>query len=146
MITPIEVRDEYGDLGDKYFVVIDGDWSKSDFVRAADVGDGSYAHELTERVYDCIVTHAVDIRQEYVKYYSQEYSDLETFLFWKYDVDMTVTSEVTEGLKRGDLWGYGSVYWGGDYNLGQFIMSEVGLELVNQVFDKMREASGANQN
>jgi hypothetical protein len=142
MITLIEPRSEYASLEEKYFVVIDQGWTKADFVRAAEVRVGSYAHELMERVYDCIVTYALDIREEYSRYYADEYSDIETFLYWKHSVERSVTAQVKEGLRPRDLWGYGSLYWGGEYNLGQFIASDVGLELVNDIFGRMREAGG----
>jgi hypothetical protein len=142
MITLIEPRSEYASLEEKYFVVVDHTSSKADFVRAARVRDGSYAHGLMERVYDCIVTHAVDIREEYETYYAEEYSDIETFLYWKHSVDRSITAQVTESLNPRDFWGYGSLYWGGEYNLGQFIASDVGLELVNDIFRRMREAAG----
>ena len=142
MITLIEPRSEYASLEEPYFVVIDHTWTKAGFVGAAQVRDGSYAHDLMERVYDCIVTHAVDIREEYVRYYAEEYLDIETFLYWKHSVDTSITAQVTESLKPRDFWGYGSLYWGGEYNLGQFIASDVGLELLNGIFLRMREVAG----
>lgn len=142
MITLIEPRNVYASLKEPYFVVTDRTWTKGDFVAAAQVRDGSYAHELMERVYDCIVTHAVDIREEYARYYAEEYSDIEVFLYWKHSVDTSITVQITERLKPRDFWGYGSLYWGGEYNLGQFIASDVGLELVNSIFLGMREVAG----
>lgn len=142
MIVCIDDKDKHSGVRDRYLVVLGRGCSKSDFLEVARVMAGSYAEELMERIYDCLVTHAADIREEYRKYYSVEYADLETFLYWKYNVDRATTAKIMSRLKPGDFLGYGSVYSGGDYVIGQFIMSDTGLEIVNRVFDELREANG----
>jgi len=146
MIVRIDDKDKGFGTKDEYFVILNRGCRKSDFIRAARVVAGSYAEELMERIYDCLVTYAVDIREEYQKYYSDEYPDLETFLYWKYDVDRATIAEIMENLKAGDFLGYGSVYSGGDYVIGQFTISDTGLKMVNRVFDKLQEADGEDQN
>jgi hypothetical protein len=131
---------------DKYFVVLSRGCSKLDFLKAARVRGGSYAEEIMERIYDCLVTYAVDIQEEYQKYYSVEYADLETFLYWKYNVDRGITAKIMDNLKPGDFWGYGDIYSGGDYGIGVFIQRGTGLEMVNHIFDELREANSKNEN
>jgi hypothetical protein len=146
MVVRIDDKDKYFAVGDKFFVILNRGCRKSDFLKAAQVMAGSYAEELMGRVYDCLVTYAVDIREECQKYYSDEYSDLETFLYWKYNVDRVTATKIVGSLKPADFLGYGSVYSGGDYVLGQFIMSDTGLEMVNRILNELREVNGEDQN
>jgi hypothetical protein len=71
---------------DKYLVVLPGRYEKSKFLKAAQVLPGSYAQDLMERIYDSLIVYAVDLWEEYTRYYSAEYSGIEDFLYWKYDL------------------------------------------------------------
>ena len=139
MIVPVRVKRRFSEDKENYFVLISRDHSKSDFLRAAQVAADSLASELIERVYDCLVAHSVDIQEEYQKYYSDEYDNLGSFLYWKYNIDVDTIEQVESNLRPGQFLGYGSVYWGGDYNLGQFVMSEPGLQMIDRIFDELRE-------
>jgi hypothetical protein len=146
IILPTRDESERFSTPEEYFVIMNRGCSKSDFLLAAQVIPGSFAEELVERIFECLVTQAIDIGDEYQKYYSQEYSSIEEFLYWKYNVDQKTLEEIIDNLQPGDFLGHGSVSWGGEHNLGHFIMSEPGIALVAHVFDKLREGSCENKN
>lgn len=118
---------------DKYIIRLKQWIAKSDFVKAGQVIPGSYAEELLGRIYDCLITHSINIVDEYQKYYIEEYPDLESFLYWKYSIDESTVASIISDLKPGDFLGYGSVYSGGSYNIGQFIMEESNLEAIKRI-------------
>ncbi len=140
MIVLIPDKERHFSDPDKYLIVLDRSYSKADFLRAAQVANGSYASELAERIYNCLLSHATDVLREYHEYYAVEYPDLEAFLYWKYNVDHSVAAEVVGGLKPEDFLGHGYLYSGGDYVIGQFIESEPGLEMVSQILRNLQEA------
>jgi hypothetical protein len=119
---------------DQYVIRLKQRIEKSDFIKAGQVMCGSYAEELLGRIYDCLITHSINIIDEYQKYYIEEYPDLESFLYWKYNIDKSTAASIISDLRPGDFLGYGSVYSGGDYNIGQFVREESNLEMVNTLF------------
>lgn len=139
MLIPDEER-RFSNL-EKYLIVLDRSHGRTDFLRAAQAANGSYASELAERIYDCLISHATDVLREHREYYAVEYPDLEAFLYWKYNVDHNVAAEVVGCLNPGSFLGYGYLYSGGDYVIGQFLESEPGLEIVNQILRNLREAA-----
>lgn len=145
MVVLIPDKEKRFSTPDRYLIVLGSDYNKSDFLKAAQVVTDSYAEEFVRRIYDCLVSHAVDILEEYRKYYAIEYPDLATFLYWKYNVEYSIATEAVNSLEPGGFLGYGSVYSGGDYVIGQLITSEPGLEMVNRIFDNLQEANGESQ-
>ena len=138
-------KNRHADIG-RYIAIIDRRCSKSAFLKAAQTHPGSYAQELMERIYDCLMPHVLDVQKEYRKYYAIEYPDLETFLYWKYNLTRSTIDKIMSNLNQEDVLGYGTVYAGGDYVTGQFIMSDTGIEMINQVFDQLREVGSEDQN
>lgn len=122
---------------DKYIIRLKHWIEKSDFLRAGQVIPGSYAEELLGRIYDCLITHLTNIVDEFQKYYFEEYSDLASFLFWKYSIDESTVASVMSDLKPGNFVGYGSLYSGGNYNVGQFIMEESNLEMIKRIVQEL---------
>lgn len=118
---------------DKYIIRLKQWIEKSDFLRAGQVIPGSYAEELLGRIYDCLITHLINIVDEYQKYYFEEYSDLASFLYWKYNIDESILASVISDLKPENFLGYGSLYSGGNYNIGQFIMEESNLVMIKRI-------------
>ncbi len=142
------IDNEDGRFSDRarYLIIISRKWTKAKFVEAAQVQAGSYAGSLVERLYDSLVTYATDVGDEYRRYYSMEYSDLESFLYWKYNIPKHVIAKALGELTPESFLGYGSADSGGDYGIGQFAQSEAGLELTNRIFDSLGEVAGEDQN
>lgn len=146
MIIPIPEKKPYFSDPERFLVVLNRSYSKSDFLKAAQVVTDSYAEELGARIYDCLISHTVDILEEHQKYYEIEYPDLATFLYWRYDVPYDVVVEAVANLEPGYFLGYSSAYSSGDYVMGTFIRSKTGLEIVNRILANIREVNHENQN
>lgn len=61
-----------------------------DFLASAQVTSGSYAETLAKRCWYFYLGDMMDVRDEYARYYSPEYSDIREFLFKKYMCPETV--------------------------------------------------------
>jgi len=131
---------------DEYIIRLKHWIEKSDFLKAGQVIPSSYAEELLGRIYDCLITHLTNIVDEYQKYYFEEYSDLASFLFWKYNIDEATVASVISDLKPGNYVGYGSLYSGGNYNIGQFIMEESNLEMIKRIVQGLERRKISNEN
>lgn len=118
---------------DQYVISLKQHIEKTNFIKAGQVIPGSYAEELLGRIYDCLVSHSINIVDEYQNYYIEEYPDLKSFLYWKYNIDESIAVSIISELKPGDFLGYGSVYSSGDYNIGQFIMEESNLDAIKRI-------------
>ncbi len=118
---------------DQYVIRLKQRIEKSDFIKAGQVIPGSYAEELLGRIYDCLITHSINIIDEYQKYYIEEYPDLESFLYWKYNIDKSTVASIISDLRPSDFLGYGSAYSGGDYNIGHFVSEEGTLEIIHNI-------------
>ncbi len=122
---------------DEYIILLKHWIEKSDFLKAGQVIPGSYAEELLGRIYDCLITHLTNIVDEYQKYYFEEYPDLASFLFWKYNIDEETVASIINDLKPGNYVGHGLLYSGGNYNIGQFIMEESNLEMAKRIMQEL---------
>ena len=60
---------------------------KERFLKKAKVKEYSYAWNLMSRIYDSIILNTVDLKEEYRKYYVEEYSSFELFLYNKYLIE-----------------------------------------------------------
>lgn len=60
---------------------------KENFLSKSKVQKNSYAWEFMSRIYDSIILDTVDLKKEYNKYYFEEYSNFELFLYNKYLID-----------------------------------------------------------
>ena len=119
---------------DQYIIHLKQKIDRYNFIKAGQVIPGSYAEELLGRIYDCLVTYSVDIIDEYQRYYIEEYSDLKSFLYWKYNIDESTINSIISELEPGDFLGFGEAYSGGDYNIGYFVREENNLEMINNLF------------
>lgn len=121
---------------DQYILHLKKRIDKSSFIKNGQVLPSSYAGELLGRIYDCLITHSIDVIDEYQRYYIEEYSDLKSFLYWKYNIDESTIDSVISDLRQGDFLGFGAAYSGGDYNIGRFVEEESNLEIINSLFQQ----------
>ena len=133
----------FGD--DDYLLCLNGYISKQAFLEKSQV-TGGYAQQLMERIFDCLMTGLVNLREEYQTYYSPEYSDIESFLFWKYSISEEILERIQHNIGSNDLVGYGALYSGGDYTLGQLITSDEMLKVLNSIFAELNRNSHEDKN
>jgi hypothetical protein len=113
-----------------YLVVAATIPSENDFLRAADVQRGSYSERLVRRIYDHVFGGMVDVKYEYKKYYEKEYSNIMSFLYWKYDIDEQTLTRHEKRIRSEAFLGYAYSTDDGDHNLSYFLSSEVGRKLL----------------
>lgn len=128
MIIPIS---DPKSIDQKLFLIIRKKSSVQHLIEAAGVEENSYAGQLIKRIYECLRVGNINVMDEYNKYYSPEYSGLSDFLFRKYNCSPSTIEIILKTLSEDKLLEYGDVFSGGDYTLGQFIMSEEILSKLN---------------
>lgn len=108
-----------------------------DILKTAAVTKGSYAEEFIERIYAFFIETAVDLKDEYHKYYELEYKDILSFLYHKYAMDEEDLSRLSALPQPfGCLLLIKERRWGRDYQIDSlFEYSEKGRDLIMQTLD-----------
>ena len=92
VILPLE---EYS-----YVIRFKKKYTKKQFLKLCNVTKGSYGENFAFQIYDRVIGHAIDVRQEFIKYYSDEYKSIQDFLFWNYYVPETYFDEILRKLVK----------------------------------------------
>lgn len=128
------VRTKNSDL---YFVIVDHLCTEQQWLSAAGVRPKSPAEGIAARVYSCIFGGMTDVVADYETYYQREYRDLWVFLYWHYMIDEDTLEEIRRVYKSSQRLLYGDIRAGGDYCLGEYIMSEEGFPAVERILAKI---------
>ena len=120
-----------------YFVIVDYLCTEKQWLSAAGVRHKSPAEGIAARIYSCIFSGMTDIVADYETYYQREYRDLWSFLFWHYMIEEDTLEEIRGVYNSSQRLLYGDIDAGGDYSLGQYIMSEEGFPVVNRILAKI---------
>jgi hypothetical protein len=120
-----------------YFVVADYLCTEQQWLSAANVRPKSPAEGIAARVYSCIFGGVTDVVNDYQTYYRQEYRSLWNFLYWQYMIDEDTLERIRQIYKPSQRLLYGDIHAGGDYCLGQYIMSAEGFPVVKQILTKI---------
>lgn len=120
-----------------YFVVADYLCTEQQWLSAANVRPKSPAEGIAARVYSCIFGGVTDVVNDYQTYYRQEYRSLWNFLYWHYMIDEDTLERIKRIYKPSQRLLYGDIDAGGDYCLGQYIMSAEGFPVVEQLLTKI---------
>lgn len=124
-------------LKDKgYLLIGEAIPSENVFIKAAEVEKRSYSERLVRRIYDHIFSGMINLRQEYQKYYAKEYSNILSFLYWKYDIDEDILKANEKRILASKFIGFASSANDGDHNLSFLLESEVGHELLHSLFKR----------
>lgn len=126
------------DLG-KILVVFDKFYSLSEVKNVAAVQGGSYAEEVTERIYQSLLGGTKNLREEYANYYAIEYDSFGKFLFWRYLVNAMDVSEIESQLTEETYVGFGK---DGLYLFGDETVKSV----LNHIFANLGEHVDENTN
>jgi hypothetical protein len=122
---------------DIYFVVVDYLCTEQQWLSAASVRQKSPAEGIAARVYSCIFGGTTDVVADYETYYQLEYRNLWNFLYWHYMIDDDTLEEIRQIYKPSQCLLYGDIHAGGDYCLGEYIMSEEGFPAVKRILTKI---------
>jgi hypothetical protein len=118
---------------DNYFLIMQRPCHEKEFIAASGVHPKSYAADLMSRIYCCLFNGVTHINAEYKKYYAVEYKTIWHFLFWHYSINHSVIEKVRKAYDPSKGLFYGNVDTGGDYGVGQYIMSEEGFPFVEKI-------------
>lgn len=118
----------------KSLLLINKNLTKGIFIEKAGVQDG-YSLRMFSRMYDSVTSELIDVDKEYKKYYSFEYSSIESFLYRKYNLKEKHIVELMEERKnnpdcllyRKDDNSYG------DYGIAQFTFSDTMYDRVMEI-------------
>lgn len=122
---------------DIYFLLVDHLCTEQQWLSAAGVRPKSPAEGIAARVYSCIFGGMTDVVDDYKIYYQREYRDLWKFLYWHYMIDEDTLEEIRGVYKSSQRLLYGDIRTGGDYCLGQYIMSEEGFPAIKHILAKI---------
>jgi predicted DNA-binding WGR domain protein len=125
---------------DGYFLIISQNFTRENFIANANVKTGTYAYELTDRIYRALFSEVVDVKAEYDKYYPDEFENMFEYLQRKYNLKADVIDAIKKHYSKNMILYYGKVHTTGDYNLEQFIYSDQMMKsLDNLLKDKKDE-------
>jgi hypothetical protein len=91
--------------------------SKQALRRMAGVTLGTYAAELVDRFHHFFVGRAVDLREEYEKYYVPEYVTIPHFLYHKYAMTYKHVKAIEPLIAKGYFVGLVRETWGRDWQM-----------------------------
>ncbi|MFZ0931746.1 MAG: hypothetical protein WAN11_24325 [Syntrophobacteraceae bacterium] len=128
----VRTKDSY-----TYFLILDEVCTEQQWLSATGVRPKSPAANIAARVYSCFFRGITDVIAEYEKYYKREYSDLWVFLYWHYTIDEDTLEEIRKVYKPSQRLLYGSVQAGGDYQIGEYAMSEEGFPVIKRILSKI---------
>jgi len=63
-----------------YVIIMDEDFTRDEFISRMGGREGSEAAKLMGRIYDVLIGKAMDFKEEYKKYYKDEYNTFEEYL------------------------------------------------------------------
>jgi hypothetical protein len=127
---------------DNYFLLVQRSCHENEFIAGAKVHSNSPAAELVSRIYCCLFNDVIDILAEYKKYYVPEYKTIWDYLYWHYLIKPGVIEKVRKSYNPCICLFYGNVHSGGDYGVGQYVMSEEGVSLVEKILKAVIRGKG----
>lgn len=118
----------------KSLLLINKNLTKEIFIERVGVQNG-YSLNMFSRMYDSVTSELIDLDDEYLKYYSFEYSSMEIFLYRKYNLNEDDILDLMEQRKnnpdcilfRKDDNSYG------DYGIAQFTFSDPMYDRVTEI-------------
>lgn len=120
-------------FGSEYFITYKN-LTREKFVQASSVAEGSWAEELMHRIYDCLVGNAVNVIDEYERFYKVEYCTLDEFLVKRYGLTDKGLGTIKENLPEDYILAHGHMESQGDYNMSQLMeFSDEIVKAVNEI-------------
>jgi len=123
-------------FGSEYFISYKN-LTREKFIQASSVAENSWAEALMHRIYDCLLGNAVNVIEEYERFYAVEYSTFEEFLVKRYGITDKELDAIKKNLPKDYILVYGCMDSQGDYNTSQLMeFSDEIVESVNEILTK----------
>ncbi len=119
----------------KSLLLVNKNLTKEIFLSKTGAKDG-YALDMFSRMYDSVTSELINLDIEYSKYYSFEYSTLESFLYRKYNInEENIFKLIEERKKYPDciLYRKDDLAYGGNGELSTFAFSETMHDRVMEI-------------
>lgn len=128
----------YTDSRDGFLVSIPEKCSLDDFLKVTKVKPNSYASTVVSRLFHGLVTSSENVMIEYDSYYSKEYRNLSTFLFWKYCIPIRISNKILAQMHKDEILLYGKFSSGCSWTAKAFIENDVMFKSLNKILIKIR--------
>lgn len=109
---------------DEYIILIKEGYSEAKFLRRTGLEKQSFAWNMLRHAYRTLTSELVDLFDEYLKYYSREYSSFEIFLYKKHNLEPEFIRELVAYFKKGWRIYLRAKYVTGDYTMEQLMYSD----------------------
>jgi len=135
---------QFSDLADGFLISLPKKCTLNDFLIASKVKPNSYGSIIVSRLYHALMVSSVNVKDEYSRYYSKEYENLNQFLFWKYCIPLKISKKVFADLKEGEIVLYNNFLSGCSWTVNAFIDEPTMLKTLNDILKEVREKDYEN--
>lgn len=106
--------------------------TRSQFLLKCDVEENSFAADFMLRIYNTFFNLDIDLEDIYKKYYSEEYTGLEEFLYKKYLINIDDINLLRRNTREGEKSYYIDLLEKADYGISGIINGEL-IEKINNI-------------
>jgi hypothetical protein len=128
----------YTDSRDGFLLCIPEKCSLDDFLKVAKVQPNSYASTLVSRLFYGLVTSSENVMKEYNSYYSKEYRNLSSFLFWKYCIPIRTSNKILSQMHTDEIVLCGKFSSGCSWTAKAFIENEIMFNSLKKMLIEIR--------
>lgn len=79
---------------ERYLICLKKRYSWNFFRKRARVSPGTYSEDIAKGLYSSVFKCAIDLGQEYRKYYCDEYENIYQFMFWRYGISEEIRAQI----------------------------------------------------
>ncbi|OOM76474.1 hypothetical protein CLPUN_27060 [Clostridium puniceum] len=127
----------------KYFILFDkAKLTENQFISKCKVEENSFACDLMIKVYNTFFDLDIDLESKYIKYYLDEYTNLEEYLYSKYLINREFIELIMRTKRENEKIYYIDLLEKTDYGISTLINDEL-IEKLNNI---LMEVSNENQN
>ena len=79
---------------DQYLLHLKRKYSFQEFCHKAKVLPGTYSASFVQRIFSLVFDFSENLVDEYRRYYSNEYENIDKFLFWRYGISEDIINQL----------------------------------------------------
>jgi len=85
---------------DQHLICLRNKYSWDFFAKRIKIIPGTYSEAFAKKLYLSVFDTALDVNQEYSKYYRDEYENVHKFMFWKYGVSEEICRQLPDAAQQ----------------------------------------------
>lgn len=121
--------------GECIFLILDKEMDRESFLSRLGVREGSYAWELGCRLYEAFFPEAVNVIDEYHKYYKLEYTSLIEYIASEYGLETTSLQVIDDQITEDKLVLYTEPYSSCEDWFASFILTDSMRRTLQELFN-----------